>query len=40
MTEIKNAERIAVLVYINARHLDWFWKGRQGNQQIAGFLRY
>ncbi len=30
----------AMLVYIEARHRDWFWKGLQGNRQIASFLRY
>jgi hypothetical protein len=30
----------AMLVYIEARHRDWFWKGPQGNRQIASFLRY
>ena len=29
-----------MLVYIEARHRDWFWKGLQGNRQIASFLRY
>ena len=30
----------AILVYIEARHRDWFWKGLQGDRQIASFLRY
>ena len=30
----------AMLVYIEARNRDWFWKGLQGDRQIAGFLRY
>ena len=30
----------AMLVYIEARHHDWFWKDLQGNRQIASFLRY
>ncbi|MEI6203903.1 MAG: hypothetical protein WCP68_18300, partial [Enhydrobacter sp.] len=30
----------AILIYIEARHRDWFWRGLQGNQQIASLLRY
>jgi hypothetical protein len=30
----------AMLVYIEARHRDWFWKGLQCKRQIASFLRY
>jgi hypothetical protein len=30
----------AMLVYIEARHRDWFWKGLQGKRQIVSFLKY
>ena len=30
----------AMLVYIEARHRDWFWRGLQGERHIASFLRY
>jgi hypothetical protein len=30
----------AMLLYIEARHRDWFWRGLQGDRRIAGFLRY
>ena len=30
----------AMLVYIEARHHGWFWKGLQGKREIASFLRY
>lgn len=30
----------AMLVYIEARHRDWFWKGLQGNESVGGFLRF
>jgi hypothetical protein len=30
----------AMLVYIEARHREWFLKGLQGNRQIASFFRY
>ena len=30
----------AMLVYIEARHRQWFWKGLQGDRQIASFLSY
>ena len=30
----------AMLIYIEARHRDWFWRGLQGDRRIASFLRY
>jgi hypothetical protein len=30
----------AMLLYIEARHRDWFWRGLQGDRRIASFLRY
>jgi hypothetical protein len=30
----------AMLVYIEERHRDWFWKGLQSDHQVGSFLRY
>ncbi len=30
----------AMLLYIEARHRIWFWRGLQGHQSVASFLRY
>ena len=30
----------AILIYVEARHRDWFWRGLQGDRRIASFLRY
>ena len=30
----------AMLVYIEARHRNWFWKGMQGDQSAGSFRRY